>query len=433
MTYYDFSTEIRNLAKSEKYSEVLSLLKNNGENFISEISGDKFLIVNLLKSLRKAENGKFATINMLELFLQKYHIQINADNMASYGWFLYDAIKTIYTNKGDSAKINNKILEFIKMAVPMIESDDFIKNAFVFVFKESINTNKDNFNFIIGLCENIPPLILGDKPNIINVNGKDRKILSDKEKYYLAFSGALYKQKDFNRCIKVCKEAFDNIKFFTNGTDIWLKRNMILSQNELNYPVNELIAEFKKLLEKKKDWFMQFDMATLYRKCGDNKKALQYAISAINSFGEMGMKIGYLEFVGDILKSDDERLAKLHYLFVKEIRVKNNWRVESIEAKIESIKYEVGSENIFGELKKYWNTFKNNADFKKLDSAPQVGTITKILHDNDKGKDGFIDKKYYFNVGIKHECHKNIAPNKKVKFEFKTSDDKVFAKIIEVL
>lgn len=432
MTYYDFSTEIRNLAKSEKYSEVLSLLKNNGENFISEISGDKFLIVNLLKSLRKAENGKFATINMLELFLQKYHIQINADNMASYGWFLYDAIKTIYTNKGDSAKINNKILEFIKMAVPIVESDDFIKNACIAVFKESISV-KDNFNFIVRLCESISPSILSDKPNIINVNGKDRKILSDKEKYYLALSGVLYKQKDFNRCIQVCKEAFDNIKFFTNGTNIWLKRNMILSQNELNYPVNELIAEFKKLLEKKKDWFMQFDMATLYRKCGDNKKALQYAISAINSFGEMDMKIGCLEFVGDILKSDDERLAKLHYLFVKEIRVKNNWRVEFIEAKIESIKYEVSSENILGELKKYWNTFKNNADFKKLDSAPQVGTITKILHDNDKGKDGFIDKKYYFSVGIKYECHKNIVPNKKVKFELKTSGDKVFAKIIEVL
>lgn len=369
MTYYDFSTEIRNLAKSEKYGEVLSLLKNNGENFISEISGDKFLIVNLLKSLRKAENGKFATINMLELFLQKYHIQINADNMASYGWFLYDAIKKIHANKGDSTKINDKILEFIKMTVPIVETDDFIKNACIAVFKESISV-KDNFNFIVRLCESISPSILSDKPNIINVNGKDRKILSDKEKYYLALSGVLYKQKDFNRCIQVCKEAFDNIKFFTNGTDIWLKRNMILSQNELNYPINELIAEFKKLLEKKKDWFMQFDMATLYRKCGDNKKALQYAISAINSFGEMDMKIGCLEFVGDILKSDDERLAKLHYLFVKEIRVKNNWRVEIIESKISSIKY---------------------------------------------------------------ECHKNIAPNKKVKFEFKSKGDKVFAKIIEVL
>lgn len=433
MTYYDFSTEIRNLTRSEKYSEVISLLKDNGENFISEISNDKFLIANLLKSLRKAENGKFATINMLEQFLQKYHIQINADNMASYGWFLYDAIKKIHANKGDSAKINDKILEFIKMAVSMIETDDFIKNAFIFVFKESININKDNFNLIIRLCESIPPLILSNKPNIINVNGKDRKVLSDKEKYYLAFSGALYEQKDFNRCIKVCKEAFDNIKFFTNGTDIWLKRNMILSQNELNHPLNELIVEFEKLLEKKKDWFMQFDMATLYRKCGDNKKALQYAISAINSFGKMDMKIGCLEFVGDILKSNDEKLAKLHYLLVREIRVKNNWRTEPIEAKIASIKCEVSSENIFDELKKYWNTFRNNADSKKLDSAPQVGTITKILHDNDKGKDGFIDKKYYFNVGIKHEYHKNIAPNKKVKFELKSKGDRIFAKIIEVL
>lgn len=95
MTYDNLSTEIRNFAENEQYSEALSLLKNNGENFISEISGDKFLIANLLKSLRKAENGKFATINMLERFLQKYHIQINADNMASYGWFLYDAIKKI--------------------------------------------------------------------------------------------------------------------------------------------------------------------------------------------------------------------------------------------------------------------------------------------------------------------------------------------------
>lgn len=318
------------------------------------------------------------------------------------------------------------------MAVPIVELNDFTKRAFIFVFKESISA-KDNFNFIIRLCESIPPSILSDKPNNINVNGKDRKILSDKEKYYLALSKALYEQKDFNRCIQVCKEAFDNIKFFTNGTDIWLKRNMILSQNELNHPINELIVEFEKLLEKKKDWFMQFDMATLYRKYSDNKKVLQYAISAINSFGEIDMKIGCLEFIGDILKSDDERLAKLHYLFVKEIRVKNNWRVEIIESKISSIKCEVSSENIFDELKKYWNTFKNNADSKKLDSTPQVGTITKILHDNEKGKAGFINKEYYFSVGINHKHYKNIALNKKVKFELKTNGDRVFTKIIEVL
>lgn len=404
------------------YDEAITLLKNSGvdlNGYIGKYKGSQ-----LLTTLRKMENGKFALANIFICFKTEYLYNYQSIwNDAAFGWFLYSMIKNIKNNHIDTIKTMTSSY-FKNFDI----NNDSARLATEFIFKAIMKTEslQSDCNFIVQICDEISKreaiCAFSDSPNIITKDGKTTAFSSNREIFYLKYSKSLLEVAKYDECIQLCERSLSDIKDFRNDTDLWIKRNMILAKNMKNYPKDELISDFGELLKKKSDWFMLFDLAKIYKGHND-KESLKYAIDAINAYGKMEMKIGLLEFIGDLLKDSGEiDIANKHFLLIKEIRERNAWKIpETLESKIVA----QDSNNTLGDLKAFWDSFKNI----------QKGIITKILHDNNKGKVGFInsDKEYYFNIKASDRLCKKITLNAKVSFEILQNSGKESAKIIKVL
>lgn len=404
------------------YDEAITLLKNSGvdlDGYIGKYKGSQ-----LLTTLRKMENSKFALTNIFVCFNVEYLYDCQFTwGDAAFGWFLYAMIKNIKNNNIDIIKTMTSNY-FNNFDI----NNDSAKLAIEFIFKTITKTEslQGDCNFIVQICDEISKreaiCAFSDSPNIATKDGKITAFSSNREIFYLKYSKTLLETAKYDECIKLCERSLSDIKDFHNDTDLWIKRNMILAKNMQNYPKDELISDFGELLKKKSDWFMLFDLAKLYKGHND-KESLKYAINAINAYGKMEMKIGLLEFIGDLLKDNGEiDIANKHFLLIKEIRERNAWKIpETLESKITT----QDSSNILRDLRAFWDSFKNI----------QKGIVTKILHDNNKGKVGFIngDQEYYFNIKASDRLCKKVTLNAKVSFEILQNGGKESVKIIKVL
>ena len=83
--------------------------------------------------------------------------------------------------------------------------------------------------------------------------------------------------------------------------------------------------------------------------------------------------------------------------------------------------------NLKKELAIYWNTFKTQQDKSTISSHQLIGKIDKILHNNEKGADGFIrydnNKSIYFRLNLADELIKILSVGLEVKFKISPPRD----------
>ena len=81
-----------------------------------------------------------------------------------------------------------------------------------------------------------------------------------------------------------------------------------------------------------------------------------------------------------------------------------------------------------GELRKYWNSFNPQQSAQGQNAnRRQIGKIEKILHNNEKGADGFIkldnNKLIYFRVNSTEEIVKILKVGLTVEFKLLPAPD----------
>jgi hypothetical protein len=82
--------------------------------------------------------------------------------------------------------------------------------------------------------------------------------------------------------------------------------------------INDLLL----VLKRKKEWFIQKEIAELYKECGQTDDAFEYAIQAINNFGGLGYKIDLLFMIGELFKIKGENeLSFKHFSLSRLIRI----------------------------------------------------------------------------------------------------------------
>ena len=106
----------------------------------------------------------------------------------------------------------------------------------------------------------------------------------------------------FQECYDVSKLALETFEKFHYSNDIWFARRIALSKKNLGNP-EDAIKELQQILRKKKEWFIQKELAELYKEEGKNDKAFDLAIDAINNFGDLEFKIDLLYLLGELLKA----------------------------------------------------------------------------------------------------------------------------------
>jgi len=434
------------LNKEKKYSDALKHFKENKAAFSSEdISGNAYLVSAMITALRHTNN-----LDMAFKFLEHYKITIefktNSIILTSYGWLLYDKYKSenhltdnnehedevcddesispegsiVHINKSETVNLIQNIIPFV-----LNHSTDYAVSLLSKLFNiiPKIEKKKPNANWklISEHCDLIPIDRLMTNCESREVERKGVKKLmefaSDRENWYAYKSKALMKLGKYQECYEVSNLALKAFQKYHYSNDVWFARRIALSKKMLGNS-ETAILELQQILKRKREWFIEKELAELYKEKEDFDSAFKYAMLAMNNFGDLEYKVELLFLLGELLQLRQEpELSFKHYSLSRLLRISEGWKVPQ---KLTVALGQFGREDIPGEkyqelkidLRKYWNTFKQQSQ-EHASNQRLTGKVKKILHNDDKGADGFIEydgnKSTYFRVNPQEEIKGKIA------------------------
>lgn len=455
LSIIEFSQAILKLNKEKKYAEALKFFKENKVQFSEEqIAGNVYLIAGMITALRHTNNFDNAF-----KFLNHYKLSIDYNTkeivLNAYGWLLFSKFKAenllndnhhieteIFEDEetiddtGNYHFNKSEIIQLIENFIPLSLCFDnefaysVLSNLFNSVLKAEKKKPNASWQFVSDFCNKINPELLKTECRTIDVVRKGEKkpmeLASDKENWFAYKSKALMKLGKFQECYDVSKLALETFEKFHYSNDIWFARRIALSKKNLGNS-EEAIKELQQILRKKKEWFIQKELAELYKEQGNNDKAFDLAIDAINNFGDLEFKIDLLYLLGELLKAKgDTDMAFKHYALSMIIRQSEEWSVpEKLINAINQFQNEKTPLEklpaLKSELKKYWNSFKFQPERNTIQNKKASGKIDKILHNDEKGADGFIkyngNKSVYFRVNADDVLIRKIIVGLEVVFK----------------
>lgn len=462
---FDFSKQIADLKKAKKYSEALSYFKENKTSFSKEqISNNEFIVSDIISCLRYT-NQFDAGLQFLIIYDVKIDDTQKERILRAYGWLLWSKYKVDNENasslddetqffdedEDDLQQQNfhydkNKLIESIETLIPILLrlNSDFSKtlvsNLFSIVLKSEKKKPAPNWKLVNDFCNQIDPTLLSTDCSTIQVERKgrtqDMELASDFENWYAYKTKALMKLGKWQECFDTSKEALEKIDNFHYSNDVWFSRRIALSKKNLGN-AEDAIKELETILKKKREWFIQKELAELYFEKNDLEAAFKMSIDAINNFGSLEFKVDLLYLIGKILnKQGKSDLAFKHFSLSKLIRQDEEWEIpqkvhdelnqfEQSEIPLSKLK------NLKSELKKYWNEFNKNDNKHKTPKHSSKfenlqGEIIKLLHDNERGKNGFIkseDNEFYFTASPNWHLTTELTVGTKVIFKIIPAKD----------
>jgi tetratricopeptide (TPR) repeat protein len=248
---------------------------------------------------------------------------------------------------------------------------------------------------ILEWTQKLNPALL-DKQSFafIDKDGKPRETASKYEQYYMLRTRALLEKGEFDECIHLAKEALQNIENPHYDNDVWFRWRIALSYEGLCEFQKSLDLQLE-LLKRKKEWFIQKEIAEQYYRLGEYEKSLKYALDSALNFGDVNKKINVFIILANVLeKLGKTEEAKIHSGLIEKIKQKDG--------------------NIDSELKKLkivWNNllFSNKTQYS--------GKIKSIL---PNGKAGFVEadngKSYYFQMRSFKGNPRKAIPGVRVSF-----------------
>jgi len=457
---YDFSKTINDLRKEKKNKEALSFFKSNKLKFNeNEIAGNEYLVSNILYCLRDINETDYGF-----LFLNEYNIEINKETksriLTAYGWLLWSKYKEEYAkNDGkidqdvktfdDDRKFDiqsnahhgkTELISKIEGVIPLLyeKGDDFSRNLISNLFLVVVKTEKDkpsiNWKLINDFCSNFDPNELSTECPIFEIDRKGikqkKEFASELEKWFGTKTKALEKLGEWQECFELSKRALDTLNRFHDSNDSWFARRIALAKKNLGSP-KETIEELKTILKNKNEWFIQKELADIYFEENDIEDAFKYAIEAITNYGPLEYKINLLFLLGKILNEKNEKeLAFKHFSLSKILRENENWNIpQNLFEELRNFDNAEVSISDLGKLKselqKYWQGLVPEKHTTKT-SERSEGVIISLLHNNERGKDGFLrsgNNEYYFNLPANYSLTSEIDLNTRVIFELRPSKD----------
>ena len=455
-SFIEFSQTLIKLNKEKKYSDTLNFFKQHKTPFADQqIAENAYVVSAMLTALRHTNHFEHAF-----KFIEHYKITLSETTkemvLNAYGWVLYFKYKAENLqqeswqgevelfddaeNQEESENVifnKSEIIERIEKIIPLLLRFDnefaysVVSNLFNTVLKAEKRKLNANWKLVSNICDLISPDQLHTECRTIEVERKGQKkpmeLASDKENWFAFKSKALMKLGRFQECFEVSKIALDSFETFHYSNDVWFARRIALSKMNLGN-TSDAITELEQILRRKKEWFIQKELAVLYYQNGNPDKAFRYAIAAITNFGDLEYKVDLLFLLGELLNEKQYNdLAFKHFSLSQLIRIKEGWKIPSklttalLQFEMATIPMEKFQE-LKSELKRYWATFngQQNNPNEKINQLI-TGKIDKILHNDEKGADGFIRfngrKSIYFRVNATDEIIKKLNLGLEVDFK----------------
>lgn len=376
---FDLSQNMQKLSKEGKYKDILNSFKENKSNFtVEQIKGNSFVVYYIVLAL--IELGYYEEVFS---FLKSYNI----------------------------SSLDPK--------------------SFAFLLSKLKDKTTLNQEFVSKFCDLVNPDLLDESCVTIEIDRKwvkkPMELASAKENRYAVKTKALAELQQYEKCFELSKKALSIFHKFHYSNDVWFARRIALSKIGLWKP-EESLQELLSIVQKKKEWFIQSEIAELYKSFWDIENSFKFAIDAINNFWDIEFKVNLLVLLWDILQQRGENdLAFKHYLLSKLLRQKSEWNVPtSLENLLKTFSNpqlsldQIGQ--LISELKKYRNGFKSDDHTKEYS-----GVVEKILNDNENGINWFItydtSKKVYFNEKFPNKFGSKLIVGTKLRFKIKTMPD----------
>ncbi|MCW3789361.1 DUF7017 domain-containing protein [Plebeiibacterium sediminum] len=471
---FDFSKQIASLKEKKKYSEALSYFKINKQNYDPlQIKNNEYIISDIISCLRYTNQYEQGL-----LFLELYKIPIDSIQkervILAYGWLLWAMYKE--NNRDEPTHVDvlsfeefnqnevkisylskSNTLQKIKLLIPILlqKNSDFSKTLISNLFSSVLNLEKKkkqpDWKLINDFCDLFSPTVLSKETSSIQIKRKgrikDMELSSDLESWYAYKTKALLKLGKWQTCFELSKEALANIDTFHYSNDIWFSRRIALSMKNLGN-IDDTINELEKILQKKNEWFIQKELAELYFEKNEINSAFKMATEAINSYGPIEFKVDLLLLLGRILMEKNQLdIAFKHISLSKLIRQKKEWKLsQSLITELAQFKNDEIPISEIDTLMKEVINFSRKHDRKQTnikimrnpDNSSYIGEIVKILHDNNRGKDGFIkytNQNLYFSLSINFPLIDKLSTGSKVRFSISPSrnGNKNYVTILKII
>ena len=413
--------EALELRKQSRYSEALKLYNDlwaNHRESCNEWDG-----WGLATCLRKLGNPEEALEICCTIYQSKPDFE--AGN-SLHAWCIYDI--EIKKDHEHIKKDENKFFKAVNAIQDLTSQDQYSPQAkTIFRVIDYLIQTKQTYpaEAVIGWLDRLDQKSLSDEPyRFIGVDGKQREVQSEKEKWFAIKTKALGKIGSFQECIELSKQALINFEKFHHGNDTWFKRRIALSKANLG-DKDQAVEELKNILQNKKEWFIQHEIANIYYDLGNYERALKYAIDAALNFGKNENKWELFFLMAQILiaqgRIDD---AKDHLIFAAKLRVEQEWKIpEKLEKMLNEYKIDISTSKKRSELHKKLRVLWEADKYSSLPSM--VGTVKTILKN---GKAGFISgengKDYYFKTNSFKGNKNRLERGLKVSFFIEDSFDK---------
>lgn len=262
---------------------------------------------------------------------------------------------------------------------------------------------------------------LSDTHFKLNIKGREKEIMSKKERYLFLKTKCLEKLERYEECIAQIKQV--NVDSIRLGEWICVReytcRCKVNKDNreEFTRSINELVH----IAEKTGNWAIYNKLVECYVIDRDYNNALLYGSKALVTKEPISKKVNLIHIMGEVYeKINDFDNAKNHFRYEASIRKKAGWAITySLEKKLREYNIDDYIEMKEKSLREEW--IKNIYSFCEV----YKGSISKM---QESRKSGFIlsenGKSYYFNTRsiIQGKCVCNKGS--KVIFCLKDSYDK---------
>lgn len=310
----------------------------------------------------------------------------------------------------------------------------FDPKKFSFLLKKFKDKPSVNWTVVNRFCDLVSVDLLDTDCRTIEVERKGVKkpmeLASNKEDWYAFKTKALFETQQYEECFTLSKKALESFDKFHYSNDIWFARRIALSKKHLGNSTDAL-NELLQVLKKKKEWFIQSEVAEIYKENQEFEKAFKFGIDALNNFGDIEYKVGLLLLVGELLfKKDEKELAFKHFSLSRLLRLQEEWNVpNTLSSWLNQFTYEPIAidrlPKLKQELKTYWSSYKpiqvDNEQITKNSQVRITGKVERILHNDEKGADGFVkydgNKSIYFRVNSTEDIIKILSVGLSVDFK----------------
>jgi tetratricopeptide (TPR) repeat protein len=229
-------------------------------------------------------------------------------------------------------------------------------------------------------------------------DGKQVEYASDEEKWYSEKAKALDKLEKYQESKQVSLKALETLKKCHYDNDIWFNYRIAVADKHLGL-LDEAQTRLEKVRQRKKDYFIDLEMAEIAYEQNRINDAIKFASSAALAPGQnnLGFRWKVYFLLSQLFKEKGEiTLAKEHALLVWKIRTEQEWKVPvEVESLTRELAVDLSDERSARKIEKGLQEGWKKARFE--DRKKIRGLIKTILRD---GKSGFIKSEdgaeYYY-------------------------------------